>query len=73
MLLALATHGTGAWAQLSQARPPVIASMKVEGRLVKIEGRYYVIKDLHGKEVYLLISQDTELAGAFKIGDRVEV
>ncbi len=47
--------------------------MKVEGELIKIEGRYYVIKDVHGKEMYLLVSPDTELAGPFKPGDRVEV
>ncbi|TKS63922.1 MAG: hypothetical protein EWM73_00992 [Nitrospira sp.] len=48
-------------------------SMKVEGELVKVEGRYYVIKDAHGKEMYLLVTPDTELAGPFKPGDRIEV
>ena len=47
--------------------------MKVEGELIKIEGRYYVIKDREGKQLYLEVSSDTELAGAFKPGDRVEI
>ncbi|GKS56954.1 hypothetical protein YTPLAS18_04810 [Nitrospira sp.] len=50
-----------------------LSSMKVEGQLVKVQGRYYVIKDREGKEVYLEVSSDTELAGSFKPGDDVEV
>lgn len=73
VLFAVAAYATEARAQLSSSRSPGVASMKVEGRLVKIEGRYYVIKDRQGKELYLLISKDTELAGALKIGDQVEV
>lgn len=53
--------------------PAESASMKVEGRLMRIQGRYYVIEDNQGKEIYLLVGQDTELSGVFKIGDRVEV
>ena len=47
--------------------------MKIEGRLVKIEGRYYVIKDARGKEIFLLISPDTELSGTFNVGDWIDV
>lgn len=47
--------------------------MKVKGELVKVEGRYYVIRDAHGKEMYLLITPDTEIAGSYKPGDRIEV
>lgn len=71
MLLALAAFETDAWPQLPSTPPPVVASMKIEGLLTKIEGRYYVIKDAHGKEVYLHISPDTTIAGTFKIGDRI--
>lgn len=73
VLIAIASQGIPAWPQAPSPPPPVMASMKVEGRLVKIEGRYYVIKDAQGKESYLLISQDTELAGTFKIGDQIVV
>lgn len=62
------------WYQGLSAQPSQDASsMKVEGRLMKIQGRYYVIEDSQGKEVYLLVSQDTELTGTFKVGDRIEV
>jgi hypothetical protein len=57
----------------SQKPTSAISSMKVEGELVKVQGRYYVIKDARGKEMYLLIGPDTELAGPFKPGDRIEV
>ena len=49
------------------------SSTKIEGTLMKIDGRYYVIKNPQGKEFYILISRDTELAGTFKSGDQVEV
>lgn len=59
----------------SSAQTPSLpnSTMRIEGTLQKIEGRYYVIQTVEGKELYLLISKDTELAGTFKIGDRIEV
>lgn len=45
----------------------------VKGELVRIEGRYYVLKDDQGKEMYLLVSSDTVAQGSFKTGDRIEV
>lgn len=56
-----------------QTSATALSSMQIEGKLVKIEGRYYVIKDRKGKELYLLVSRDTELAAAFKPGDWVKV
>jgi uncharacterized protein YdeI (BOF family) len=44
----------------------------VIGELVKIEGPYYVVKDKAGREIRLQVSRDTELAGAFRPGDRIE-
>lgn len=41
--------------------------------LLRVEGRYYVVKDEHGKEMHLLISPDTRTGGTFKPGDRIEV
>jgi len=62
------------WYQGLSAQPSSNASsMKVEGRLIKVQGRYYVIEDSQGKEIYLLVSQDTEVSGTFKAGDRIEV
>ncbi len=45
----------------------------VKGELVRIEGRYYVLKDDQGKEMHLLIGPDTLAQGSFKTGDRIEV
>jgi hypothetical protein len=56
-----------------QTPSSAVSSLKVEGELIKIEGRYYVIKNAQGKEMYLLVGPDTELAGPFKPGDRIEV
>jgi hypothetical protein len=64
------------WLQSLSAQPSPssnVASMKVEGRLIKIQGRYYVIEDSQGKEIYLMVSQDTELSGTFNVGDRVAI
>ena len=57
----------------SQKPASAISSMKVEGELLKVQGRYYVIRDAQGKELYLQVGPDTELAGPFKPGDRIEV
>lgn len=45
----------------------------VRGELVRIEGRYYVLKDDQGKEMHLLVGPDTVTQGSFKTGDRIEV
>lgn len=78
ILAAMLLRGTG----LSTAAAPDDAtaqgptsqstsSMKVEGDLVRIEGRYYVVKTAEGKELYLLVNEHTELAGSFKPGDHI--
>lgn len=72
-LIAIAAYAIAAWGQIPSTQPRETASMKVEGHLVKIQGRYYVIKDARGKEIYLLISPDTELSGTFNVGDWIEV
>lgn len=71
----IAALGRVAWSQTSSEQHlqwPLAASMKIEGELLKIEGPYYVIKDDQGKEIYLLVTQDTELSGSYKSGDRIE-
>ena len=47
----------------------------VNGDLLKIEGDFYVVKDLRnaGKEVRLHVDQTTQLEGTFKASDKVEV
>ena len=46
----------------------------VNGDLLKIDGEFYVVKDLReaGKEVRLHVDNTTKLEGTFKAGDKVE-
>ena len=46
----------------------------VNGDLLKIDGEFYVVKDLReaGKEVRLHVDKTTKLEGTFKAGDKVE-
>lgn len=55
----------------AQFIPPPQASEKIEGVLIKIDGRYFVVKDMHGKYVRLLITEDTQRTRPFKPGDRI--
>jgi hypothetical protein len=50
-----------------------VSSMKVEGELVRIEGKYHVIRDAQGKELYLMVTPNTELTGPLNPGDHIEV
>ena len=64
------------WAAAQSAEGPASTGTPyktVKGELVRIEGRYYVLKDDQGKEMHLLVSPDTVAQGSFKTGDRVEV
>ncbi len=68
------TLSPGATAQPAEGlTAPGTASKTVKGELVRIEGRYYVLKDDQGKEMHLLVSPDTVAKGSFKTGDRIEV
>lgn len=49
------------------------ATRTIRGRLLKIEGKYYVLKDASGREVRLLVTASTEMVGAFNPGDDLEV
>lgn len=42
-------------------------------KLIGIEGKYYVMVGANGKEIRLLVNQNTELAGEFRPGDQIEV
>ena len=70
---ALAADPGGPQAPTGTAEAPASPSNTIRGELVKIEGRYYVIKDDSGNEVRLLVSQDTDLTNQPKPGDRIEV
>lgn len=45
----------------------------IEGDLVKIEGEFYVVKDMVGKEIRLHTDKTTVLDSAVKAGDKVQV
>jgi exosome complex RNA-binding protein Csl4 len=44
----------------------------VAGDVLKIEGDYYVVKDMAGKEIRMHVDKTTELEGSFKAGDKIE-
>ncbi|OGW48028.1 MAG: hypothetical protein A2V62_08580 [Nitrospirae bacterium RBG_19FT_COMBO_58_9] len=51
----------------------VQASQTVSGDLLKIDGEFYVVKDMAGKEPRLHVDKTTKLDGAIKVGDKVDV
>ena len=44
----------------------------VKGDLLKIDGEFYVVKDMAGKEIRLHVDKTSKLEGAFKAGDKIE-
>ena len=44
----------------------------IKGDLLKIDGEFYVVKDMAGKEIRLHVDNTSKLDGAFKAGDKVE-
>ena len=44
----------------------------VKGDLLKIDGEFYVVKDMSGKEIRLHVDKTSKLEGAFKAGDKIE-
>lgn len=48
------------------------ASQTVNGDLLKIDGEFYVVKDMTGKETRLHVDKTSKLDGVFKAGDKVE-
>lgn len=44
----------------------------VKGDLLKIDGEFYVVKDMSGKEIRLHVDKTSKLDGTIKVGDKVE-
>lgn len=44
----------------------------VKGDVLKMDGEFYVVKDMTGKEIRLHVDKTTELDGTFKAGDQIE-
>ena len=49
------------------------STQTVKGDLLKIDGEFYVVKDMAGKEIRLHVDKTSKLEGAFKAGDKIEV
>jgi len=48
------------------------STQTVNGDLLKIDGEFYVVKDMSGKEIRLHVDKTTALDGTLKVGDKVE-
>ena len=48
------------------------SAQTVTGDLLKVEGDFYVVQDMLGKENRLHVDKTTALDGAMKVGDKVE-
>jgi hypothetical protein len=48
------------------------STQTVNGVLLKIDGEFYVVKDIAGKEIRLHVDKTTAVDGAIKVGDKVE-
>jgi uncharacterized protein YdeI (BOF family) len=44
----------------------------VTGDVLKMDGDFYVIRDMTGKEIRLHVDKTTTLEGSFKAGDKIE-
>ena len=73
-LIALAivlSFGTAAMTYAAD-QPMAAGSQTIQGDLLKVEGEFYVVKDMTGKEVRLHVDKTTKLEGSFNAGDRIE-
>ena len=48
------------------------STQTVKGDLLKIDGEFYVVKDMSGKEIRLHVDKTSQLEGTFKAGDKIE-
>ena len=44
----------------------------VTGDVLNMDGEFYIVKDMTGKEIRLHVDKTTELEGSFKAGDQIE-
>ena len=44
----------------------------INGELLRIEGEYFVIRDVSGQEVRLQVTNETKMENAVQVGDRIE-
>ncbi len=48
------------------------STQTVKGDLLKMDGEFYVVKDMAGKEIRLHVDKTTKLEGTIKTGDKIE-
>ena len=48
------------------------STQTVNGDLLKIDGEFYVVKEMSGKEIRLHVDKTTALEGVIKTGDKIE-
>ena len=48
------------------------SSQTVNGDLLKIDGEFYVVKEMPGKEIRLHVDKTTALDGSINVGEKVE-
>ena len=73
-LFVFATILSVGMASLSYAAGDMAAesTQTVKGDVLKIDGEFYVVKDMAGKEIRLHVDKTTTLDGAIKAGDKLE-
>ena len=49
-----------------------LATQTVNGDLLKIDGEFYVVKEMSGKEIRLHVDKTTTLDGSINVGEKVE-
>lgn len=48
------------------------STQTIKGDLLKIDGEFYVVKEMTGKEVRLHVDKTTTLDGSINVGEKVE-
>ena len=69
MVLGVAMISLSYAADLTESPTPKM----ITGDLLKIDGDFYVVKDMAGKQTRLHADKTTVLDGTIKVGDKVEV
>jgi len=67
---ALLTYAAEPMAMPGEMAPP--GPRIITGDLLKIDGEFYVVKEVSGKEVRLHVDKSSKLEGTFQTGDKIE-
>jgi hypothetical protein len=64
--------GVGMASLSSAADMAALNTQTVNGDLLKIDGEFYVVKDILGKETRLHVDKTTTMDGSINVGEKVE-